>query len=120
VATKHLSTFYDGLKEDIVDEITNFFVQVHVMMRAISAASVPDLNRTYYADDSKFIELITVFQSQLQKKRAGIDNHSKRLNTGLHQFMVVGDTVSQLRSELEGKVYFLILSKANLPDSYPI
>lgn len=77
------------------------------MMRDIAADSVQNLNRTYYVEDSKFIELISVFQSHLQKKRTGIDSLSKRLQTGLQQFMVVRDTVTQLQSELEAKIPIL-------------
>jgi dynein heavy chain len=87
--------------------IINFCVFVHMTMKQTATEYLHDLGRSYYLDDTKFVELLGVFQRHLKKRRKEIDLQSSRLNSGLEKLSSVRNLVTNLSADLEAKIPIL-------------
>jgi hypothetical protein len=63
--------------------------------------------RHYYVEDTKFVELLSVFQRYLKRKRKEVDGTIARLQTGTERLDYMRKMVSELRSNLESTMPIL-------------
>jgi dynein heavy chain len=70
-------------------------------MKGVSKKHLRELRREYYVEDSKFIELLSVFHKYLKKKKKEMDKSSGRLKAGIEKLSEMHKMVIDLRVNLE-------------------
>ncbi len=104
VAETHLAVSDFGTDEErsmtLHRSISSACVDIHKSIEDASARYLLELRRHYYVTPRSYIELIQLYKSLLQKKKAQYEFKLKRMTTGLRKVAESNEMVKVMKEEL--------------------
>ncbi|KAJ3087451.1 Dynein heavy chain 1, axonemal [Quaeritorhiza haematococci] len=101
VAINSLSDVPDIGSDQVIGGIVNLCVQMHESVRERCVQYKAELNRTNYVTPKSYLEMLNLYKSLLDKKRAEFLALRKRTSTGLEKLLNSTKEVEILQEELE-------------------